>query len=47
MSPKGSPPTMDTDNPIDLRAVFGLKERTEVFNSSTGAGYQNLWERAC
>ncbi len=47
MSPKGSPPTMDTDNPIDLRAVFALKGRAEVFTASTGAGYHNLWERAC
>ncbi len=47
MSPKGSLPTMDTDNPIDLRAVFELKGRAEVFTASTGAGYHILWERAC
>ncbi len=47
MSPKGSPPRMDTDNPIDLRAVFALKGRAEVFTASTGAGYHIPWERAC
>ena len=47
MSPKESLPTMDTDNPIELRAVFALKGRAEVITASTGAGYHNLWERAC
>jgi hypothetical protein len=38
---------MDTDNPIELRAVFALKGRAEVFTASTGAGYHNLWDRTC
>ncbi len=38
---------MDTDKPIDLRAVFALKGRAEVFTASTGVGYHKLWEPAC